>query len=153
AETESAVTVAFRAAFGWDWLVHLILFGAILSLIKVFNGCFLSATRLFFAMGRGGLMAPGFGAVHPRFLTPTGPVLFAGLFSAGGCSLGKAVLAPITEVGSFAFAVGWLAACVAYCRGAGEPEGKRQAVGYAGAAVAFLLAAMKLVPFLPVSFN
>src|SRR5262249_51712465 len=152
--TRSATTVAFQAAFQWDWLVNLILFGAILSLIKVFNGCFLAATRLFFAMGRGGLVAQGFGAVHPRFLTPTRTILFAGLFSALGCFLGKAVLDPITEVGSFAFAIGWLAACLAYCRGAGgDADLKRKAVGYAGAAIAFLLTAMKLVPFLPVSFS
>jgi amino acid transporter len=154
AETRSALTVAFQAAFQWDWLVNLILFGAILSLINVFNGCFLAATRLFFAMGRGGLVARGFGAVHPRFLTPTRTILLAGLFSALGCFLGKAVLDPITAVGSFAYAVGWLTACLAYFRGAGGDTGRKwKAVGYAGAAIAFLLAALKLVPFLPVSFD
>jgi APA family basic amino acid/polyamine antiporter len=154
AATDSATTAAFQAAFQWDWLVNLILFGAILSLIKVFNGCFLAATRLFFAMGRGELVARGFGAVHPRFQTPTRAIVFAGLFSGLGCFLGKAVLDPITEVGSFAFAVGWFATCLAYCCGAGgDAWHKGKAVGYVGAAVAFLLAAMKLVPFLPVSFN
>lgn len=153
AKSNSAVTVAFQAAFQWDWLVKLILIGAILSLIKVFNGCFLAATRLFFAMGRAGLMARGFGEVHARFLTPTRAILFAGVFSALGCFLGKAVLDPITEVGSFAFAIGWFAACLAYCRGAGGAGPKGKVVGYVGATVSFLLAAMKLIPFLPVSFN
>jgi amino acid transporter len=154
AGAESATTVAIRRAFGSDLLVNLILFGAILSLIKVFNGCFLAGTRQLFAMGRAGLMAGSFGAVHARFLTPTRAILFAGLFSAFGCFLGKAVLDPITEVGSFAFAVGWLATCLAYCRGAGGAAAQDgRAVGYAGVAVALLLAAMKLVPFLPVSFQ
>lgn len=154
AGTRSAITVAFQAAFQWDWLVNLILIGALLSLIKVFNSCFLAATRLFFAMGRGGLVARGLAEVHPRFQTPTRAIVFAGLFSALGCFLGKAVLDPITEVGSFAFAIGWLAACLAYCRGAGDDTGRQgRAIGYAGATIAFLLAAMKLVPFLPVSFK
>src|SRR5262249_31258775 len=34
--------VAFERAFGWPWLVQLIMFGAVLSLLKVFNGNFLA---------------------------------------------------------------------------------------------------------------
>jgi amino acid transporter len=154
AGAEMATTVAFQRAFGSDLLVNLILFGAILSLVKVYNGCFLAATRLLFAMGRAGLVVPTFGRVHARFLTPTRTIVFGGLFSAVGCCLGKAVLDPITEVGSFAYAIGWLAACLAYCRGAGGVgKGTRRLVGYAGALIAFLLAAMKLIPFLPVSLQ
>src|SRR5262249_7174955 len=44
--SESATLTAFRRAFGSELLVNFILFGAILSLIKVFNGCLLSASRL-----------------------------------------------------------------------------------------------------------
>lgn len=155
AKTESATTVAFHHAFGSDLLVNLILFGAILSLIKVFNGCFLAATRLLFAMGRAGLMAKGFGEVHARFLTPTRTILFAGLFSAFGCFFGKPVLDLITGVGAFAFTVGWFAASVAYCRGAGGrlETIKDRLLGYAAALVAFCMGAMKLIPLLPVSFK
>ncbi len=154
AATESATLTAFRRAFGSDLLVNFILFGAILSLIKVFNGCLLSASRMLFAMGRCGFAGAGLGAVHGRFQTPHRAILFVGLFAALGCLLGKSVLVPIAEVGSFALAAGWLAACVAYCAGAGDRSPwERWLFGGSGAVVAGLLLAMKLVPSIEGSFT
>jgi amino acid transporter len=145
---------AFRRAFHSDLLVNGLLLVAILSLIKVLNGCFLAATRLLYALGRNGQVPPGLGQVHPRFLTPTRAILFAGVFSALLSLLGKSALVPISEVGTFAYAVGWLGACLAYCRGAAGPLSRSQrAVGYTGAAVCVGLLAMKLLPFVPGSFG
>jgi amino acid transporter len=149
-----ATLAAFRYAFRSDLLVNALLLVAILSLIKVLNGNFLAATRLLYALGRNGLLPPGLGRVHPRFLTPTRAILFAGVFSALLSLLGKSVLVPISEVGTFAYAVGWLAACLAYCRGAAGPLSRGQrAVGYAGAAVCVGVLGMKLVPAVPGSFG
>jgi amino acid transporter len=158
AESGSATLNAFRRAFGSELLVNLILFGAILSLIKVFNGCLLSASRLLFALGRGDAAGPfvgaGLGALHGRFGTPHRATLVAGAFAVLGCLLGKSVLVPISEVGSFAIVVGWLAACLAYCGGAGKRSRReRWLFGGGGAAVAVLLLAMKLVPGVEGSFT
>jgi amino acid transporter len=152
--TESATLTAFRRAFGSNLLVNFILFGAILSLIKVFNGCLLSASRLLFAMGRSGFVGAGLGSVHPRFHTPLGAILLVGVVAALGCLLGKSVLVPIAEVGSFALVIGWLATCVAYWAGVGgrsRPE--RWLFGGSGTVVAGLLLAMKLVPAVEGSFT
>jgi amino acid transporter len=154
AGTSLATVVAFRRAFGSESLVHLILIGAILSLIKVLNGNFLSASRLLFAMGRARLVWNGLGDVHRRFQTPWWATLIVGVLSAFFCCFGKKVLIPITEVGSFAFAVGWLGACVAYtCGVGGRPRWQRLIFGAGGAIVASLALAMKLVPFFEDSFN
>jgi amino acid transporter len=154
AGTKSATLIAFQRAFESDLLVNLILFGAILSLIKVFNGSFLAASRLVFAMGRAGLVARGFADVHARFHTPRWAIVLVGLLAAGGCFFGKSVLVPISEVGSFAYAIGWFAACVAYCGGAGGKARLGQwLLGLSGVIVTLLLIAMKLIPFVPGSFT
>ncbi len=154
AASGSATLTAFREAFRSDWLVNFILFGAILSLIKVFNGCMLSASRLLFAMGRSGLVGAGLGAVHPRFHTPRAAILLVGAVAALGCFLGKSALVPIAEVGSFAVVVGWLATCVAYCAGVGGGSRLgRWLFGGGGAVVAGLLIALKLLPFVEGSFT
>src|SRR5713101_2074703 len=44
--------VAFERAVGSRWIVSIILAAALLSLFKVFNGNFIAASRLFFAMSR-----------------------------------------------------------------------------------------------------
>jgi amino acid transporter len=149
-----ATLVAFRQAFGSEFLVNLILFGAILSLIKVFNGCFLAASRQLFAMGRSGMIPRQMADLHPRWHTPRWAILLIGTLAAAGCFLGKAALVPIAEVGSFAYVVGWLAACLAYCWGvAGRSRLERWLIGPAGVAVGVLLLGMKLVPYIPGCFT
>src|ERR1700719_4382090 len=49
--------VAFQRAVGSRWIVNVILAAALLSLIKCFNGNFIAASRLVFALGRRGLVA------------------------------------------------------------------------------------------------
>src|SRR5262249_24465740 len=76
------------------------------------------------------------------------------IVAALGCLLGKSVLVPISEVGSFAVVVGWLATCVAYWAGVGgRPRLERWFFGASGAAVTGLLLSLKLIPSLGGSFT
>src|SRR5271170_6561483 len=108
--------VAFEHAVGSRWIVSVILTAAMLSLFKVFNGNFIAASRLLFAIGRRGLVDRRLGHVHPRNQTPSAAVVCIGVATAACMFLGDAALVPITEVGSVASAIGWLAACAAYYR-------------------------------------
>jgi basic amino acid/polyamine antiporter, APA family len=150
-----ATAVAFERAFGSRALVQLIMFGVLLSLIKIFNGNFLTSTRLLFAMGRRGLLDARLARVDARFQTPKIAVAFTGCFTVIASFLGQAVLVPISEVGSLAAAIGWLATCLAFCKGAGLVASTIQLklIGYSGAVVAALLILMKLVPIVPGSFG
>ena len=56
--------VAFERTFGSHQIAQLILFGAFLSLLKIFNGNFVAATRMLYAIGRRNLVHPSLGAVH-----------------------------------------------------------------------------------------
>src|SRR5262249_31924677 len=69
-EVPFPTAAAFERAFGWRWLVRLIMLGVVLSLVKVFNGNFLAATRLLYAMGRRDLLGGRLGQVHERYQTP-----------------------------------------------------------------------------------
>ena len=140
--------------------LNLIFLAAFLSLLKVFNGNFVAATRLLFAVGRRGLVHPSLGRVHPRFGTPSGAIALVAVLTAGAAFLGDAVLVPITEVGSLAAGIGWLSACGRLpCRARrGEMAGTgRGWVGVATAclasAVALAVIAMKILPAVPGSFD
>jgi amino acid transporter len=110
---------AFERAFGWGWLVQLMMFGVLLSLVKVYNGNFLAGTRLLYAMGRRELLGGPLGRVHERYQTPAAAIVLVGALGILGTFLGRAVLVPISEVGSLTCALGWLATALAFCRGAG----------------------------------
>src|SRR5437660_8778971 len=106
--------VAFQRAVGSRSVVNVILAAALLSLFKCFNGNFVAASRLLFALGRRGLIDPRAGQIHPKHQTPSAAVLCMGLATATCMLLGDAILVPITEVGSVACAIGWAATCAAY---------------------------------------
>jgi amino acid transporter len=146
--------VAFARAFGSPAIVRLILLAAFLSLFKVFNGNFVAATRLIFALGRRRLVHAGLGALHPSRGTPMVAIGLMTLVTAAGAFLGDAVLVPITEVGSLAAGVGWCAACVAFIarqRAAGARAGTW--VAGLGAAVSAGIVLMKAIPTVPGSFS
>lgn len=150
---------AFERALGSRAVARIILLAALLSLLKIFNGNFVAASRLTFAIGRRGLVHPALGAVHARHGTPTVAIALLGLLTAAAACLGDAVLVPITEVGSLAAGVGWLSACAAYlARSRGTKlQPRRQtdgrAAALAGAVVSALVILMKAVPVVPGSFT
>jgi amino acid transporter len=135
-----ATAVAFENALGWPWLVRLMMVGVVLSLLKVFNGNYLAATRLLYALGNKDMLGGPLGRVHPEFQTPAPAILLVGLVTVLAVLLGEAILAPITEVGSLTCVLGWLATCLSYCRGAGgRLSTTNRAIGALGVVVAGLL--------------
>ena len=145
--------VAFERAFGSDTIVRFILIAALFSLLKVFNGNFISASRLIFALGRGNWIASTFGEVHQRFSTPHFAVLFCGVITVLGALLGDAILIPITEVGSMCSLLGWFMTCVAYLKWKKEITGKEKTIAIVGAVVAALLLLLKVIPQIPGSLG
>ena len=142
--------VAFEQAFGSRAIAQLVLAAAFLSLLKVFNGNFVAATRLMLAIGRRGLVHPVLSRVHASHGTPSAAIWLVAGLTAVTAFLGDALLVPITEVGSLAAGVGWLSACIAWLlRVDDEPRWP----AYAGAVVSVGLIAMKVLPFVPGSFT
>jgi amino acid transporter len=154
--TEKFMTaVAFQHAVGSRWIVNIILAAALLSLFKCFNGNFVAASRLFFALGRRGMVDESLGAVHAAHQTPSTAVLCVGIATGFCMLLGDAILVPITEVGSVACAIGWAAACAAYLalgRG-GWHSATENLIGGFALAVGIAMALMKVVPLVPGHFT
>lgn len=147
--------VAFQQAVGARWIVNIILAAALLSLFKCFNGNFVAASRLFFALGRRGMIHERAGAVHELYQTPSVAVVCVGLATAACMLLGDAILVPVTEVGSVACAVGWSAACAAYLalRQAESRTLSSRAIAIFGLLVGIALILMKILPIVPGHFS
>lgn len=150
--------VAFQRAVGARWIVNIILAAALLSLFKCFNGNFVAASRLVFALGRRGMIPAHAGAIHELYQTPSAAVVCIGVATAVCMLLGDAILVPISEVGSVACAVGWSAACAAYLalgRGQERPAHTvlKQVISIGGLLVGITLVLMKLLPIVPGHFS
>jgi APA family basic amino acid/polyamine antiporter len=152
--------VIFQRAVGSRWIVNIILAAALLSLFKCFNGNFVAASRLLFALGRRGMIPPQAGEIHSQYQTPSIAVACIGIATASCMLLGDAILVPITEVGSVACAAGWSAACAA-CLALGygaQPNRKTysstdKGVALFGLIVGVAMVLMKIVPFVPGHFT
>ena len=152
--------VAFQQAVGSRWIVNAILAAALLSLFKCFNGNFVAASRLVFALGRRGMIDARVGTIHARYQTPSMAVLCLGVATAACMFLGDAILVPITEVGSVACAIGWSATCAA-CLALGRVSGPgaitlsftERAVAALGLIVGIAMALMKVIPIVPGHFT
>jgi len=149
--TPFMTAVAFEQAIGSRWIVSIILAAALLSLFKVFNGNFVAASRLLFAMGRRGLVDARLANVHPRNQTPATAVLWVGAATGACMFLGSAILVPISDVGSLASATGWFAACAAYL--GMNPPAREKVIAALGALVGLAMVLMKIVPFVPGNFS
>jgi basic amino acid/polyamine antiporter, APA family len=153
--------VAFQRAVGSRWIVNVILVAALLSLVKCFNGNFVAASRMVFALGRRGLVDERLGRIHPQHQTPSSAVLCIGVATAACMLLGDAILVPITEVGSVACAIGWAATCAAYLymgrAGTLPGQSKLLAIEFLVAAFGLLVASamllMKVIPVIPGHFT
>jgi amino acid transporter len=143
--------IAFEQALGARWPVRLILIMAMFGLFQCFNGNFVASSRLLFAYGRRKTIPARFGEVHEKFLTPSVAVLGITVGTLTGVFLGDALLVPVTEVGSMASALGWLAACVSFWLV--EKNTSMRAVTGLGIVVSLLLFLMKVLPVIPGHFS
>jgi basic amino acid/polyamine antiporter, APA family len=146
-----ATAIAFEQATHSAWLARLVLSISLVGLLQVFNGNFVACTRLLFAFGRRGTIPSVFGAVHAQHQTPAISIVAVTAVTLIGLLLGDALLVPVTEVGSFASAFGWLATCVSFC--AVEKAGAQRSAASLGILVSLLLVLMKWLPIFPGHFT
>jgi basic amino acid/polyamine antiporter, APA family len=149
--------VAFKQALHSSWIVNVILAAALLSLFKCFNGNFVAASRLLFALGRRGMVDARVAKVHDRHRTPSTAVLCIGIATGACLLLGDAILIPVTEVGSVACATGWAATCASYLTLGRARKIQASSTEYVIAAFGLLvgtaLVLMKIVPLIPGHFT
>jgi len=146
-----ATAVAFEHALGSESIVSVIMATALLSLVKIFNGNFVAASRLLFGLGRRGLADVRLGYVHPVNRTPSTAVLCLGVATALLMFAGQSLLVPVTEVGSLAAPLGWMASCAAFLATRPPPFAKTAAV--TGIVVTVLMILIKVLPQVPGHFT
>jgi basic amino acid/polyamine antiporter, APA family len=163
-----ATAIAFEHGLGKHWPIQLILVMSLFGLFQCFNGNFAASTRLLFAYARRHTVSPRFAKIHDRFLTPSSAIVAITVGTLIALLLGDSILVPITEVGSMASALGWLAACLSFwlvesrhpiahpesdTASRRVPKAFTRAITGAGILVSLLLLLMKLVPAFPGHFT
>ena len=140
---------AFHAA--WRLLggtgVAFLSYAALAAALTGLVGFFTAASRLLWAMARGGVLSPWFGRLSAEHRTPCNAILFVAVVSTVAPLFGRNALGWLSDLCSLGAAIGYGYTSAAAFRFA-RREGRRaiQATGAVGVALAAVFALLLLVP-------
>lgn len=107
----AASRLAGSPAAGW-----LIVAGGSLGILTSWNAFVVGATRLLFAMGRGGMLPAAWSRLHDRYGTPTVAIAFVTVCSMLAPFLGRQALVWLADAASLATVVAYALVAIAFVR-------------------------------------
>jgi basic amino acid/polyamine antiporter, APA family len=111
-----ATAAAFDTLLPHHLLSALVLITAALAIVRVWNGAAIWTARLLMAQARAGFLPARLGAVHERYGSPAGAVIFVGICNAVGVVLGKGAIVPLVDMAALCLASNLVLASIAALR-------------------------------------
>jgi len=105
---------AMSTVYGSPWAGRVLVVGGLLGIVTSWNAFFIGASRLLFAMARGGILPPLFARLHPRYESPVAAVVVLTAVSAIGPFFGEPMLTWLAHAGSLATVVAYLMVAVSF---------------------------------------
>ena len=105
---------AMSAVYGSPWAGRVLVVGGLLGIVTSWNAFFIGASRLLFAMARGGMLPPVFARLHPRYESPVAVVVVLTALTAVAPFFGRPALVWVTNAGSLATVVTYLMVAVSF---------------------------------------
>jgi amino acid transporter len=107
---------AMVAVWGSAAAGRVLVFAGLLGIITSWNACFLGASRLVFAMARGGMLPAAFARLHPRYRTPTHTIVALTLLTCAAPLLGRPALVWLVNAGGLAAVFGFFLVALSFIR-------------------------------------
>ena len=105
---------AMSAVYGSPWGGRVLVLGGAVGIFTSWNAFFLGASRLLFAMARGGMLPAVFARLHPRYGSPAAVVVVLTAITAIAPFFGRPALVWLVDAGSLATVVAYLMVAVAF---------------------------------------
>ena len=99
---------AMSAVYGSPWAGRVLVMGGAFGILTSWNAFFLGASRLVFAMARGGMLPAVFTRLHPRHGSPVAVIVLLTAISALAPFFGRPALVWLVDAGSLATVVAYL---------------------------------------------
>ena len=111
---ELATADAMSVVYGSRWAGRVLVFGGLLGIITSWNAFFLGASRLMFAMSRGGMLPPVFSRLHPRYGSPVAVILLLTSLSALAPFFGRQAVVWLAHAGGLATVCSYLMVAISF---------------------------------------
>ena len=105
---------AMSAVYGSLWAGRVLVVGGAFGILTSWNAFFLGASRLLFAMARGGMLPAVFARLHPRHGSPVAVVAVLTGITVVAPFFGRPALVWLVDAGSLATVVAYLLVAVAF---------------------------------------
>ncbi len=105
---------AMSAVWGSPWGGRVLVLGGAVGILTSWNAFFLGASRLLFAMARGGMLPAAFARLHPRYGSPAAVVVVLTAITAVAPFFGRPALVWLVDAGSLATVVAYLLVAAAF---------------------------------------
>jgi amino acid transporter len=107
---------AMAAVYGSPWGARALIFGGMLGIVTSWNAFFIGASRLLFAMARGGMLPSVFAKLHPRYESPVAVIVLLTAISCLAPFFGRQVLVWLVDAGGLATVTGYLFVAISFLR-------------------------------------
>ncbi len=105
---------AMSVVYGSPWAGRVLVIGGLLGIATSWNAFFIGASRLLFAMARGGMLPPVFARLHPRYESPVAVVVVLTAITAVAPFFGRPALVWLVDAGSLATVVAYLLVAISF---------------------------------------
>ncbi|MXY25766.1 MAG: amino acid permease [Acidobacteria bacterium] len=105
---------AMSAVYGSEWAGRVLVIGGAFGILTSWNAFFLGASRLLFAMARGGMLPAVFARLHPRYGSPAAVVVVLTGITTIAPFFGRPALVWLVDAGSLATVVAYLFVAAAF---------------------------------------
>ncbi|SDC47873.1 APC family permease [Paraburkholderia lycopersici] len=104
-KTQMLTAAAFGSLTPGGWLAKVVLIAGAISIVKVWNGAFVWATRVILVQSRAQFLPRSFAKIHPKYGTPTRAVFLVGAINFLGIAAGPGAILPILDVAAICIGV------------------------------------------------
>lgn len=109
-----ATADAMVALFGGQWAGNLMVLAGMAGIITSWNGFYIGASRLIYAMAQAKMLPDFLGKLHPKYRTPSNAILLVGALSTLAPLLGRKMLVWLVDAGGLGVVVAYLAVALSF---------------------------------------
>jgi amino acid transporter len=105
---------AMSAVYGSRWAGRVLVFGGLLGILTSWNAFFVGASRLLFAMSRGGMLPSVFSRLHSRYETPVAAIVLLTAIIVMAPFFGRQALVWLVDAGGLAAVSAYLLVTISF---------------------------------------
>ncbi len=113
---ELATADAMAEVYGSVWGGRVLVFGGLMGIVTSWNAFFIGASRLMFAMSRGGMLPAVFSRLHPKYESPVAVIVLITALSILAPFFGRQALVWLVDAGALAAVVGYFLVAISFGR-------------------------------------